>query len=286
MKFTEVLVTPEIAATYLAKNHNNRRLDMFHVRKLSKDIREGKWVLNGDTVRFDIDGNLIDGQHRLNAVIHSGVSIPMLVIEGIENPNAFKTIDTNAKLRNVGQILGLMGVKNSNLSGAIARRLKHYEDTVEKENFSLDVAAFRYISTQDIIQYLEKHEEEIQQMILRIKSHLVFKQCAAGTSLVTSLILCNRFDSEKTNEMIDILITGSHAQIDSPIIKLRDRLLTPAPRRGKAWDLEIMAIVVKAFIKFIEGKPARHLRWMREGGTAEKFPLLDSIEVVQEVANV
>lgn len=274
MNFREELVTPEMAATYLVSNHNNRRLDMFHVRKLSKDIREGKWVLNGDSVRFDTNGNLIDGQHRLHAILHSGISIPMIIIEGIENPNAFKTIDTNAKLRNVGQILGLMGVKNSNLASAIARRLAHWDNFIEKENFSLDVAAFRYISSQDIIQYLEQHEEEVQEIILRIKRTLVFKQCAAGTSLATSLIICKRYNEEKTNEMIDILISGSHAQEDSPVIKLRDKLLTPPPRRGKAWDLEVMAITLKAFTKFLEGKPTRHLRWMRDGGTAEKFPVL------------
>ena len=274
MEFRQELITPEIAAMYLAKNLNNRRLDMFHVRKLAKDMNEGNWAMNGDTIRFNNEGELIDGQHRLNAIIYSGKSMNMVVVEGIEDPNAFKTIDTNAKLRNVGQILGLQGIKNSNLVGSIARRLIAWERTADKSEFNMDTQTFRYISTPNIIDFVAENNEEIQEMIYRLRNSLVMKRCGSGTALITALVLIRRFDSDKALEFVEILKSGYHNMEDSPVIKLRDRLLTPPERRGNKWELEMKAMVIKAFNKYIHDKPAKHIRWIRDGGTAEKFPII------------
>jgi len=283
MKFNEVLVTPDIAVQYLTKNQNNRPLDRFHVLKLSKDIADGKWSMNGDTIRFNKDGELIDGQHRLNAVIKAGVPVPMIIVTDIEDPHAFRTIDTNSKLRNVGQVLGLMNVKNGFVAGAVARRLIHWETTEDKSTFSLDVANYRYVSTADIIQYVENNNEEIQYMVLKMKRSLIFKQCGAGTILVTSLIICSRYNEEEAEEFINALISGYHPQMDSPVIRLRDRLLTPPDRKGNKWELELMAIVFKAFRKFLDHQPIKQLRWVFEGNNKEPFPFLETEIDKQEV---
>jgi len=273
MKFEEVLITPEMAATYLTKNEGNRRLNMTHVRKLAKDMMSDNWSYNGDTIRFSSEGRLLDGQHRLNAIIRAERPVKMLVITGIDDPNAFKTIDTNSMGRNVSQILGLMGIKQSSLMSSVARRLTHWDNMVDHSNFGLtDRASFRFISTAEVIEYVEKNEHEIYDMISRVKNTLVFARCAAGSSLVATLIICNRYNEEKTQEMVHILTTGHDELKDSAVIKLRDKLLTPPDRRGHKWDVEIMALTIKAFNRHIHGKPAKYLKWTTEGKLPEKFP--------------
>ena len=77
-------ITPEVASQWLMKNIANRKPSKAKVRKLAIDLKEQNWVANADAVRFNKNDVLIDGQHRLMAVIESGVTIKhALVARGL-----------------------------------------------------------------------------------------------------------------------------------------------------------------------------------------------------------
>lgn len=116
-------VTPAIAAEWLMHNGSNRRLDERRVKVYENIIREGLWKVNGDAIRFDMEGNLIDGQHRLQAIVKSGQSVQTFVIRGLEK-ESFATID-NGKSRTAADVFYINGVKNSTIIPGI---LKTYEE--------------------------------------------------------------------------------------------------------------------------------------------------------------
>lgn len=89
MKIREESVTPTLAASYLAMNKLNRDRSSGHVRRLADAMLSGAWKENGDTIVFNC-GRLIDGQHRLAAIIESGVTVKMLIVEGVD-ADAFTT---------------------------------------------------------------------------------------------------------------------------------------------------------------------------------------------------
>jgi hypothetical protein len=61
-----VEITPAMAREWLEKNiENNRGVGAQVVDAYARDMLAGKWYIPGDPIRFDEDGNLIDGQHRL-----------------------------------------------------------------------------------------------------------------------------------------------------------------------------------------------------------------------------
>ena len=61
-------ITPEMAREYLEKNSHNRRLSERSVRNLATAIKNGEWQVNGEAIKVDKEGNLLDGQHRLSAI--------------------------------------------------------------------------------------------------------------------------------------------------------------------------------------------------------------------------
>jgi predicted nucleic acid-binding Zn ribbon protein len=67
-----VYVTPEMAERWLGHNKVNRNLRNRRVDQFARDMRSGRWQLTGEAIKFGKSGNLIDGQHRLWAVIESG----------------------------------------------------------------------------------------------------------------------------------------------------------------------------------------------------------------------
>lgn len=69
---TILTVTPEMAAKLLEHNKWNRPLNDLHVHRIKNQILKGKWQFNGDTIKVSADGDVLDGQHRLWAVISQG----------------------------------------------------------------------------------------------------------------------------------------------------------------------------------------------------------------------
>ena len=100
MKVTEVIeiITPEIAARYIKKNINgeyaNRRIKPANVAKICNIMINDEWYTDVNPIIFDSNGNMIDGQHRLLAIIKTGKSIRMAVKRGV-NPESFKALDQN-----------------------------------------------------------------------------------------------------------------------------------------------------------------------------------------------
>lgn len=82
-KVTIVNVTPSLAAEWLKCNTRNRNLSESYVDSLARDMESGRWLFTHQGVAFDIDGVLLDGQHRLNAIVRSGVTVRMVVTNGI-----------------------------------------------------------------------------------------------------------------------------------------------------------------------------------------------------------
>ena len=86
--------TPDKAQTILdTRNPANRLISGVHMSKIADDMRNGRFDShNGEAIRFDTNGNLIDGQHRLAAIVDSGVAIELLTMKGLA-PESRHTID-------------------------------------------------------------------------------------------------------------------------------------------------------------------------------------------------
>lgn len=118
-------ITPEIANEMLKKNTSNRNINRHHLLALSTAMERGDWHLNGQTVSFDTNGDLQDGQHRLAAVIKSGVPTQMLVVRGVD-PEARATVDVGRK-RTVADELMIRGEGNSKSLASIMVMVKRID---------------------------------------------------------------------------------------------------------------------------------------------------------------
>jgi hypothetical protein len=88
-------ISPDTAAAWLRCNRLNRPVRRNHVAFLAREIESGLWQMNGQPIVISENEDVLDGQHRLLAVIESGITIKTLVVYGI-GKEAFKTIDTGA----------------------------------------------------------------------------------------------------------------------------------------------------------------------------------------------
>ncbi|WBV45528.1 ParB/RepB/Spo0J family partition protein [Pseudoroseomonas cervicalis] len=89
-------ITPEMAEAYLGHNTRNRKIVAAHVDAIARDIRAGNWMMNAQPICFSRSGRLLNGQHRLSAVIQAGEPIEVPVMRGLPE-EAYATYDIHAK---------------------------------------------------------------------------------------------------------------------------------------------------------------------------------------------
>lgn len=104
-----VTVTPELAKEWLATSSGNprwakssgKKVSRLNVEKIKRDIASGNYKPAGDTIRFGVDGNLLDGHHRLTAISEGNTEVELLVVTGVPKECELH-IDDNAR-RTIGQ---------------------------------------------------------------------------------------------------------------------------------------------------------------------------------------
>lgn len=116
-----MVVTPDLAEKWLSVNEHNRPKKPDHVRNLARAMKDGRWVLNGETIKIAVDGRLIDGQHRLQACVDSGMPFETFIIFGLPF-EVFRTVDDGRK-RTAADTLAIDHVKNSAAAAGAARWL-------------------------------------------------------------------------------------------------------------------------------------------------------------------
>lgn len=105
MKIELKLITPQIALQYLEKNNNIRTPDLHRVTRLANSIKRGEWVTTHQGIAFNKLGQLVDGQHRLLAIVEANRSVEMWVATGVEE-DAIAEMDRNTP-RNNATLLGV-----------------------------------------------------------------------------------------------------------------------------------------------------------------------------------
>ena len=260
----QVNITPEMAVKWLEKNlPSNRPVNSGHVDNLAREMRTSRWKLNGETIKFDVRGHLIDGQHRLRACIRANTPFTSLVARDLDT-TAFDTIDLGRRRTN-GQILGIYGEKNSNDLAAALRFLWYYRDGDMR---AVSGGHRSFLTPQDIHDLLEREGGIRESMpYTKMDRHLM----PTSLSLFCHYI-CAEKDRHAANEFFESLKTGAMLSSSSPIYKLREKLVKIAGEKNRRNKLEICAWVIIAFNMYRKKSHNKRIAWDYDSDTP--FPKL------------
>lgn len=121
IKAAPVLMTPDLAAKLLKANTGNRRMRRSTVEHLVRQIKAGRWITTGDAITVAASGRLLNGQHRLAAIVEAGVAVTVLLASGLDE-EAYLVSDLGAR-RTVSDVTGLAGplVADANMMVKLAK---------------------------------------------------------------------------------------------------------------------------------------------------------------------
>ena len=252
-------ITPKMAMRYLETNNHNRRLSERSVRELVAAIKNDEWQVNGEAIKIDHDGNLLDGQHRLHAIAKSGRTVMSYVISNLDS-ETFKTIDTG-KRRNNADALSLLGHKDPTMLAAAARLVVNIERN--------QLRSHERVSNIQLEQFIEQHPEIIESVAL-MREIKIDHVLAGGTGAALHYVFSG-FDRDEADIFFADLAKGSMLSDKDPVFLLREKLMFYKSRVGaRLTRREAAALVIKAWNYRRTGSAVKKLIWARKSG--EAFP--------------
>lgn len=209
---TKILnITPDDARKYLANMVNNRPLSLLSVKTYAAEMTAGRWAVTGQGVIFDEKGRLLDGQHRLHAVIKSGKTIPITATYGI-NADTFSLMDGGHK-RSSSDVIGC---KNAT---TVAAALK----LVFQENNGAWWNNSRPMRPADAIATLEKFPG-IESSAAYVAGNAKLRKVLPAGQAAYCHFRCGIDAPERREAFFVMLSTGAGLAQRSPILALRNAL--------------------------------------------------------------
>jgi hypothetical protein len=253
-------ITPEMAAELLTRNNTNRPIKKRSVAFLVKELNEGRWKVNGETVGISPEGDLVNGQHRLSACVEADKDITTLVARNVPK-DAFDTIDTGNK-RSAGDTLAVLGEINTNLLAATLTLIDRYntknvENMVTYSNAEVEQLLEDNPNTRESVQFID---------------HV--KRFVSGSIAAACHYLFSKLDAEAANNFIMDLCNGVGLDAGDPVHLLRERLIQNKLSKAKLPRRYVMALFIKAWNARRDNQSLKYLRYRTSGDKPEPFPVI------------
>lgn len=254
------IITPEMAEKLMADNNGNRKISKAAVNTLASAITRGEWKLNGTPVVISKEGRVLDGQHRLMAIINSKEPISTFVVRGVSE-DVFDTLDIGRK-RTIADTLYIIGEKDVNVLAATIKIIKPYFEKgfrilgggsritpIQAEKFLLE-----HPDVRKSVAYANCNKDEFDSLLVR-------------SAIAAFHYIFTKKNEQKGNEFMESFRTGANLDVGSPILALRRNLSLRAEGKDRKPRLKIL-LMVKAWNSFIKGEKINRLR----ASEKEKFP--------------
>lgn len=214
-----VRVTPKLAQEWLVlRNRKNRSIYDSVVDKYAHDMEQGLWKFTGDPIQFDTEGYLLNGQHRLSAIVKSGKTHEIWIWEGLD-PTAQDAMDSG-RVRLTGQQLSMDGIHHGNSVSAIVRILLKWE--------SEDLMGRIPPSTGMVKQFIERNPDlcaEATSWAVRVARNVAIGRGPLGAFIYRALKLAEDYPEyikkEEVEDFLEKLRSGANLDSNDPILILR-----------------------------------------------------------------
>lgn len=256
MNMREMEVTPDMATKWLEGNTHNRGVRDTVVERYARDMKAGRWMLTHEAIAFDHDGTLIDGQHRLWAVVTSKSATRFMVARDAD--------------------LLTQAVIDGSLPRTMVDVMKLAYDRHDVNAIDISVAkalaAGRTkgpLTRQEIVAAFDQHQEAIR---FAVQS---FPRKVRGVTIAPVFTVIARAwytaDRARLAEFAEVMSSGKlHTAADDAALLLRNWLLEKAPTKGgSSRDAVVYGKTERALASFLIGESIAILY----AASSELFPL-------------
>ena len=243
-----------MAHQWLSQNWDqNRRLRKHKVEVYASAMKRGQWKLDGASIVFSEEGKLIDGQHRLAAIIESATPITTVVVRGVST-DAYVTMDTGMA-RNPRDVLPA-SAQNATTAAAGIKLVVCLEADMQPTAMALQL-----VTREDILVYYSDHESRVNAASKRAKALQYMHTNPSAWTAFELLIPAEIFETYLM--FYAGVYTGVGLAAGDPRLALRNWLTSS--HRFKLDRTEYLATFIRTFNSFTADRTIRKLGPWRLG---------------------
>ena len=265
-RFTaEIEVTPALAAFILEINFLNRVLNKEHANKWARAMARGEWHINSTLIGVSKEGVLSNGQHRLNGVLISGLTVLLAFYFGLEP--ASRATEDKGRRRTTGDELTMEGFANGNSLAVAATFGHHYgnERTALSGELSFAQVKSWIDANPDISEYL------------KVTNGITRQFKVSHGAVAFAAYECHRFNPKKAADFLAQVKSGVNIpSTQAPANKLRQRFIQNASKKRLMNRYEVAATYILGFNAFLRGRSGGALEFVAFGPKADVFPRVGS----------
>jgi len=248
-----VTITPQIAEKLLemSDKRHQRTINQQHVIFLAREMSKGNFSFNGDSIRQDQDGNIIDGQHRLAACVSSGIQFNTLFVKGLDTEQ-ISTINTGQRNRSNADVLEIVKKKKYKYANQIAACVKLIRKLeLNHLNQNADKKVNAYTSSTDFLEFCDNHPEIFDFVEMEMRLY------ANGDKIIyPSLFLACKWHLQKLNQkaankFFQLLSDGIGLNVDHPVYKLRKKLISHNLKKSRLTMKDIILSIYRTWNAFM-----------------------------------
>lgn len=252
-------VTPALAEEWLGKNEANRHLRDRVIDSYARDMKNGAWRLTGEAVKFSVTGRLLDGQHRLWAVVESGAEVEMLIVRGL--PDDTQSVMDSGARRTAGDALRLRGETQYSALAATARLALLYN-----AGTGLDTGGAAATHT-EILTFVNENLDLRDAVALACSFRNTIDVPLSVLGLACWVL--SRVDAEGCNIFMGQLAEKTHLKKGDAILALFNRLNEIRRSGRRATRTDYMSLIFRAWNYWRSRKTVDSLPLRTRGGEVD-----------------
>lgn len=242
-------VSPDTAERWLKANTKNRKLRQADVNRYARDMASGNWMLTGESIKFATDGTLLDGQHRLAAIIKSGATVTLQVMRNI--PSDAQSVMDTGRRRTAADALDIADHKYSATLAAVAKL------AIGVEVEATDPGKHE-CSHSEIAAWVDRNPDAVRACeIARSVSRRT--DCPPAVVAYTYMIL-SRIDREEALDFWTSAAEKVGLSAGDPVIALTNRFAEARRNRQRLTKRIQLSLIYRAWNQRRAGKTMRMLR--------------------------
>ena len=228
-------IHPTQAESYLRQADEARRHRGAYVNAIARDIAAGRWMIDVQPICFSRSGRLMDGQHRLRAVLAANGPIEVPVLRGL--PEVDPVLPGRTVLPRPALPSTLQDFGDSALVSAAANLMWRYE---RRPASSQRAKA----TTAEISEIIEVHPRLAE---LRTYARRLVDYCRPSVMIYAAYVI-ERENPQAGRAFLDAFEAGSDATPRSPIGALRRQMARL--RRTKASKEALLEALLKGWVRY------------------------------------
>lgn len=250
------IITPQVAKVILNNNAGNRVISDKRVLEYVNKMKSGLYKEGtAEPLKISKQGRLLDGQHRLTALIKANLNVEFLVARDLDE-KIFDVLDTG-KNRGASDVLAMIGCPNETLCAAV---IKTYTNTKSEFNE-------RYkLSNDQVIDIYQKNSKKYDEVV-RFSQRLQSKGKLLPASLIGGLMLL--FSDKNESEAISFFeqLCRLKPVQNTTIDVLYEKLLKNGLSKTNKIPTHIkIKLIINAWNYFRQGKDAKMIKYIEKDG--------------------